>query len=616
MFRPIRLLHVVILASLATFVLGQGGAAGFGQGQAGGAGAPSGGGFGGGGFRGRRDGAGTGTGTGTGTGGGYGEAYAAYDKKAKPDEDPTQGLWETRTAILTPGDRVEFKLNMKKGETLLAGATSDAFDPALSVEDSKGTVLLKNDDREEGDQSPFVVYRFPEAGTYLLKVLSYHSVSGGKFTLKMRTFVSADGQLGKVRHDNVPTIDTEGYGVRAVFRLTAKKGKIYDLRSVRGITDRNLYGCNLLRIVGPTGVEAKDFHIVPTRDYQPVMEALADGDFYLEYTTINATQFETDYREVTVVAGKATMDQQIDLDAGELKIVEFPVTPNRIIRTTLSGVSLLDTLSAPAADAKRFDESSDESHGNNRFWLWFKSNVDSDREVVRVFHGGGTARYAIRSGSNSPQKLGFKNAEALPVWSEGDAAKDSIEIGDTRLFLIKSTKSELMRVAATATHFQTRLDIFRLNGDLANSLCDRSTHKSGDDLYFPEADTFLVRISCDGHGGSGDYSMKREVLKPAPYTLGTAQTLKLDGVNFGLYSVNLEAGKRYQLMTDQPGKAIRADLLDDDGQFLTSRGLAFDKVAVQYFIPTKSGRHRLWLRGDPGERHFKFELHVPPSIGG
>ena len=193
---------------------------------------------------------------------------------------------------------------------------------------------------------------------------------------------------------------------------------------------------------------------------------------------------------------------------------------------------------------------------------------------------------------------------------------NSLNIGDSRLFLIKSTKSELMRVDAQASHFLPRLDIFGLSGDLANSLCNRQTHVAKDDLYFPNEDTFIVRLSCEGDGGSGDFAMKRDPLTPVPYTLGSPLTMTLDGQNFGFYSVDLEAGKRYQFVVDQPNNPLEVDLLDDDGQFLTSQSLAFDKVLVHYFVPTRSGRHRLWLRGGTGTWHFQFELHTPPSIGG
>lgn len=604
-----RSICIVLLAGTALLAFGQGSAGGYGQ---------SAGGFGGGGFGSRG-------GNGFRLNGGQGLVPSApnmpadraqEDKKARPDEDDTYPVWESKSAILSPGDRVEFKLKVKKGETLLAGATSDAFDPALSVEDSKGTVLFKNDDRAEGDQAPFVVYRFPEEGNYVLKVLSYGKTSGGKFTLKMRTFIASDAGLGVKKHDDViPTVKQNSSLID--FRLSAKKGKIYDLGSVVTLGRDRRYDSQLARIVGPTGVEEKDFKMVPTSEPIPVFMALADGDYYLEFTAGDGKEYETAFKEVTVIPVRATGEVSVDYAANELKVFEFVVKPDQIIRTTISGpTSLRSALSVPGGDPSRFQTEGDESYGNNPFYLWFKMNRDSEFDVVRVFHGEGTARFAIRLGSDRPERVTFKNTESVPAWEPGNPLKYSIEIGDSRILLVKSSKSELMRVNAGASHFQPRLDIFRLNGEMANSLCNRVAHTAADDLYFPDADTFLVRLSCDGHGGSGDSNMKRDTLSASPYALGTSQELKLDGVNFGLYSVTLEAGKRYQLMVDHPESFLRTDLLDDDGQFLVSQRIVFDKVAVEYFVPTKSGKHRLWLRGAPGERHFRFEVHVAPSIGG
>lgn len=613
MVRLVRPLALVTLCSIVATVLGQGSAGGYGQGGGGGFG----GGFGGGGGGLSRRGpvfAGTSAGT---FGGDKDSGEAAANRQEKPDDDTTQGLWQSKTAILTPGDRYEIKLVMKKGETVMASVTSDAFDPALSFEDANKAELAKNDDRVEGDQSPFLIYRCTKEGTYTLKVLSFRQVSGGKFVVKFRTFVSNDAPVGKQTFDTPSIINLEGRD-RVVFRLAAKKGMVYDLQPIgERRTSPNTFVARIpiSSLVGPTGVADSDFDLIPTDEPATVFKAKADGDYYLEYGADFSSKCETDIREIAPTAIKPDGQATFDMAAGELRIIEFPVEPNLIVRTTVTGTTLLQRMTAPVSTVP-IGTWGDPAGGNSRVWTWFKMNVDSDSDVVHIFHGTGTARVAIRSQAGTAQKVTFKNSVSLPTWSTGEALKSAIEVGDTRLFLVKSTKSELMRVFAGASHFLPRLDIYRLNGELANSLCDRKTHTAKDDLYFPDADTFVIRLTCDGHGGSGDFEMKRDSLSPAAYALGSAQTLKLDGVNFGLYSVNLEAGKRYQLTTDEPNNFLRADLLDDDGQFLVSQRVQFDKVEVQYFVPTRSGRHRLWLRGQPGTRHFQFALHVPPTIGG
>ncbi len=538
-------------------------------------------------------------------------------RKARPEEGDGSELWTTKSAILTPGDRVEFKLVMKKGETLFASATSDAFDPALELVDAKGALLAKNDDREEGDQSPFVAVRVPEAGTYTLRVLGFKQASGGKFELKTRTFVAYDAPLGPATHQAPPNPQGRSEAPRFVFRLAAKKDRIYDLKRA-SIVRPIVSGLPLVRIVGPTGVAAKDYETIESSG-EPVFRALADGDYYLDHRTYDASarpfEARTDFREVAVVPAKPSDALTFDIQPDELKIVEMPVVPDLIVRTTIVGRSLAQRLSAPFDPETRVTQRNDPAYGQSRGYTWFLMNRDEGDDVVRVFHGTGTARFAIRSLAGAAQKVALKNAESLPLWKAGETEKGALAIGDVRLYLLRSTKSELMKVFAKSPQFQAKLDIFRLNGELANSLMDRSTHTASDDLYFPEADAFIVRLTCDGYGGSGEFTMSRDTLAAKPYALGTSQTMVLDGANFGLYEVQLEAGKRYQLTTDAPNKPLRADLLDEDGQFLTSQALVFDNVTVQYFVPTRSGRHRLWLRGAPGTRRFKFELHTPPKIG-
>ena len=549
------------------------------------------------------------------------------------EDNPTPGLWTTKSAILTPGDQYTLKIKVEKGETVFAGVTSDSFDPALAIEDSHKKTLFKNDDRADGDQAPFIAYRFADAGDYSLKVLSYHSVAGGKFTLKMRTFKAADVAVGEGEHKDVQPVHTN-QGDRVALRLTAQKGKIYDLRSVLLQVKQLqgppfMQGIALVDVIGPTGVEANDFSKVETPDNSSVINTLADGDYYLEFGTFQPSAsdggelLKTSIYEVKPTPIKSSDEQTVDLQPRELKLFQFDVKPNQIVRTTFGNLALGTQVGTPDGLKVGRDEMQRQSsainentpYGNGPAWAWFRVNVDNGEDVVRLFHGGGTVRLSVRSYMFGPTKVTVTNADSLPAWQDGSDVSQSLNIGDSKLFLMTSTTSELMRVAGQASHFQPRLEIFTLDGQLVNSLCDRQTHLAKDDLYFPDAGTFLVRLTCDGNGGSGDFQLDRKGLTPTPYALGSPQAMNLDGNNFGLYSVDLEAGKRYEFVVDNPGAYLDADLLDEDGQFLRSQNIAFDKVRVLYFVPTRSGRHRLWLRGGNGTWHFKLELNTPPLIG-
>jgi hypothetical protein len=607
MVRFSRFLGVVAVIGLFAAAIAQRSAGGYGQQGGGGQG---------GGMGGSRGFGGAGGGGGMGGGGmtrsSFGD-YGGNTKASKPDDDSTQGLWESKSAVLTPGDRVEFKLKLRAGETVMAGVTSDAFDPALALEDSAGKKLAENDDREEGDQSPFLVARVVTAGTYTLKVLSFHSVAGGKFQIKMRTFVASDVPTTEATLNPPIPVPLQGQE-RIVLRLMAKKGKIYDIPSIEEITPRyNMYQV-VQSMCGPTGVAENDYESISSAGGNTTFEALRDGDFYFEYPYQAVSKIRTKFHESSPIAIKVADEQTVTLATRELAVFELPVKPNLIVRTTISGGPMNYDMSGPSrAELKEFRV--ENSNRNQGAWNEFRTNVDSPNDTVYLFHVTGTIRFAIRSNAGVPTKFEIKSTDQLPNWEEGKEIKGNLDIGESRLFLLKSSKSELMRVLAEAKQFVLRLDLYELSGETANTLENRGTRIATDDLYFPDEGTFLARISCEGNGGSGEYRMHRELLKPTDYKLGTVQTMKLDGINFGLYSMDLVAGKRYELMTDQPNYFLRVDLLDDDGQFLVSQTINFDSVGLQYFIPTKSGRHRLWLRGIPGVRHFKFAQHVAPTLG-
>ncbi len=411
-------------------------------------------------------------------------------------------------------------------------------------------------------------------------------------------------------------------------RIHAKKGDIFDVWQVVHRTDRDPqrgYVAEMLRPIGPTGVAENDLRMIDAPGGHSVFEAVADGDYYVELSPgmppspDGKLVFHTEVRKVETIAAKPTDDQTFTIEPSELKLLEFPVKPDQIVRTSIAG-PVQFSVTGPVGkvtDGQSAGAGPDqEGYGNTACCTWFKPNIDNNQDVIRGFHGDGAVRVAIRSNNPSTAKAAFKNRESLPEWQDGVPVRDKLNIGDSRLFLLKSTKSELMRVNARADQFVVRLDIFRMNGELANSLSNRTSRSVGDDLYFPEPGTFLVRLSCEGNGGSGEFEMKRETPKPVAYKLGSVQTMTLKGDDFGLYSVNLEEGKTYRFMVDNPrGGWLSIDLVDDDGQFLTSQRIGFDTVTVHYFRPTRSGRHRLWLRGGVGVWHFEMELFKSTTVG-
>ena len=528
--------------------------------------------------------------------------------RARRLESLDPALWTARTAIVTPGERVEYTFDLKKGETVIAVAESDAFDPALAVVDAKEKELAKNDDRAEGDQSPLLIFRAADAGTYRVRVLGFRGASGGRFTLKSRTFVAADVPRGEA---TVPR-SAEGKNGRVVFRLRAKKDEIIDLRLAAEADGRGRLG--FLRVIGPTGVSRNDLTPILTPDGSTLFRASIDGDYYVEANASPEVKaFRTDLRAVATVVAKTTEEVAFDLAPGEIKLVEFPVVQNGLVRTTVPRGEFdyrIDTVER-AGDVEENDE--DPAYGATPSWTWFRLDRDSKDDVARVFRESGTVRMAFRSRAGAAQRVVLKNTEALPDWTPDATLTGDLPIGAVRLFRLRTQAVDLMRLFAKGERFQARLDLYTPDGSPARTLMDRERHVAEGDLYTPQAQSFLVRLTCDGYGGAGTYTLRRDVAVPTPYTVGTDATFDFETRGFGLYRVELEAGKRYELAM---GGGATASLIDGEGNTLSDQSLDFDGTRYLYFVPARSGSYRLWFQGGEGAYRFTMRPFAPRGIGG
>lgn len=582
-FRTLAAAAAVLISTLA---FGQGSASGYGAGAS-----PGAGGFG---------------------GGGMGSADGLYPPDSligRAEVDITSRMWTSRTAILTPGDHVEFKFELKANEVLLASATGESFDAALNVADAKGQILLKNDDRREGDQSPLVVFRALADGSYSLKVLSFRSVAGGRFTVQFRRFMPVEGKYG--RHKYLTTTTGTDETRRLALRISLKKGQIVDLyqgpqQGLAGVAKQ------VRKIIGPSGVPENDFEIIPSQSAAPVFLAKVDGDFYVEYDA-GGDHIEAILADVPVTRGQAVFSHSFDLESRAAHLLEFPVKKGQLIWTTLKGTSFYSMVSVPGSDERQGTGDGYTYRSTGGFSEWQTSYNDLN-DTVRIYKVDGVARAMIRSFADQRQTVKLTNRDSIPEWSAGLASKLDLGISEIKLFRMSSRKSELMKVAVEAKEFIPVLDIFSIWGDRANSLANRETLRAADDLYFPNEGEWIVRVSCAGHGGSGTFTMLRDVPKAIPYTLGSNLNHQLDGANFGLYKVNLEKGKRYELLAGEQGRRLTVDILDDEGQFLRPQTIAFESVRASYFVPSRSGEHRIWIRGEVGDTTMRLSLHKPPTV--
>ncbi len=95
---------------------------------------------------------------------------------------------EQLKSILTPGETVDYPIDLKPGQVLVADAVSESFDPALEIVDEAGKVQSMNDDRYPGDQRPLLFWRCEKLGGYTLRVRSFQNKAGGEVRLRHKVY--------------------------------------------------------------------------------------------------------------------------------------------------------------------------------------------------------------------------------------------------------------------------------------------------------------------------------------------------------------------------------------------------------------------------------------------
>lgn len=532
-------------------------------------------------------------------------------RKAKIDSS-NQGGWQEKTAILTPGDRVEFKFKLEPGQAFLCGVETDNFDAALAIFDEKGAEITKNDDRAEGEQSPFLIYHTKKAETVLVKVLSYRSAAGGRFTLRTHVAPTIDLSAASGTSDVTPAPNES-----LLFRFEAKKGRYYDFSKLEGmradLNPNDRYILQPIRVIGPSGMDGVDGQIVAQGLGGRTILSQVDGPIYFELVNHFSTKVEWLYREIAAKTIEKEGDLTLPMTDDRLHVLEFPVKAKEFVRTRFLGHQAFNLMWEYPSRRRlgHTDEGIASASGASIFMPFLGNN----RDVIQLFHGEGTVKLFLRSYNRAPFETKISNTQKLPVWDEGRAFTGDLGIGESKFFIVKATKSELMRIALQAKGFAPQLDIFSLAGDRLNSMTNRSTLRVADDLYYPKADTFLIRINCIGFGGSGSYTLERSTLTGAEYKLSTVADAVINEKRFGLFEVELEAMTWYEFRHDTTGKArVQVDLLDAEGNFLRSTDIQLDKMNRRFFRTNIAGKHRLWIRGPFGSYPFKIVPYVGPSL--
>ncbi|HTQ10521.1 MAG TPA: hypothetical protein VMI31_10655, partial [Fimbriimonadaceae bacterium] len=438
-------------------------------------------------------------------------------------------------SILTPGEFVEWKIDLKAGEVVVAEASSDSFDPALELLDSEGTVVSKNDDRYPGDQRPLLFWRCDKDGSYRLHVRSYKDKAGGQVFTRFKTYETLD----------VPATGTVKGRFSAtqpfLVRVPMKAGELKDVIPVN-MGNGNYINYRFDTLIFPDGLP------YPTRHRPILSEGLPPaigpavaplaGDYYYfavpygysggdGWVSLTSREIVPTAPETAggVLTGKATTNSSA--------VWEFPVKAGQFLEVSMPGLSLNCTLSlseAPDFSKFSFDPSHPELNPSyptlrNRppdpepaFDMLPKRQGD-DR--IFVFRARRDAKLWLASNGAGPDDKPYSLAikPAANAWAPDQSDKGDLRIADTDYWAFDANAGDVMNLSLTTKAFRSLVIVRQPDlNEIRHS--EETLDQTTDEwrMIVQKPGQYLVAVACLGNGGGGEYALSRKVYHAADFS--------------------------------------------------------------------------------------------------
>jgi len=409
--------------------------------------------------------------------------------------------------IMTPGDRGEWPLTARAGETIIVFVTSTSFDPAVQVVDAAGKVLAENDDIRPGLQDSLVLYRFPAAGEYKILVKGFKSAAGGQYTLSLRRFTSMDvrkaernvGVLGKSR--------------AKWSRFAANAGETLVVTSRSAVFDPEM------EVYGPNGerVDAQARAWNGGRTVSLVFRAPAKGDYYLR---VASNRENAGGYAVTVATARVSpltigvANPARRLDAGGLDLWTFQGTAADVIHVAARAAGTGAAVSMRYLPAAAKTETQGNPGGVEDAFAVLPASPKVAGEMLALVRRAGTFQVEVSQPLGMEMEYSLSTARAVKRWTAGAEPAGTLSIGGSDYWAIDGKAGEIVKTAGTAVPFDIVLELYNPQGEPVESNDDGGgAHNAILTALLKETGRYLLRVHAFGDGGSGPYQLQR---KPNP----------------------------------------------------------------------------------------------------
>lgn len=505
----------------------------------------------------------------------------------------------TFTHILTPGDRGEWPITAKEGETIIVSASSTAFDPAIEVVDSAGKVLAQNDDVRTGDQQALVLFRFAKAGNYKVLVKGFKSKGGGEYVFTVRRFVSVDLPLGGRLAGSLSRS-----GVKW-FRFPVAAGQTLV------VTARAANFQPVLDHFAPNGeaMVAAPQALGTQRARRMVFRTETAGDTYVKLgggrpgasyaITLAAAQMIP-----TTIDAKTTSRR---LEAGGLDVWTFQGKPGDVvlIEARATGAKVKASLGYVPTAAKAGEQATSSIEpGADVVFLPYDLKASGD--MVALLRREGTYHATVS------QPLGLsveytmavsRKAKSLPETAE---VPGTLKIGGSDYWTVEGARGRILRLEALAEQFDVTLTLFNPQGEQVAANDDGGAgHNALLTTILTDAGRYLLRVSVFGDGGSGTYRVRRITDPIRSLTLGERGPGTIGVGGTGIWSLQGKAGQTIVLSVRSRDFDTAVRLFGPDGLEVANNDDSEEGTdsLLSVRLPL-DGVYTIWVSGKQGSGQY------------
>ncbi len=471
--------------------------------------------------------------------GGQAGRQAEYDQRLQAIENAIGAYLnaEELKSILTPGESVEWKVDLKVGQVIVAEARSDAFDPALEIVDGKDKVLASNDDRFPGDQRPLLFWECDKDGTYLLRARSFMNKAGGQFFARYNQYDTMPLETGQIEERPFD----KPIGSLILFKVPMKAGQI---KRIMVETPNNRYMAATLRQkIGPLGLPDIELAapLYPTTGDPAarvrganVIMAPVDGNYY-----ILSDLWAVD-RGILRASAKELLPQSLTgMPASDSAATDTPsvwtlsVKAGDFIQVAAPELHLESQLVvAEKPDVAKYDlgkpeanpffpkpKAKDADPGPAFVGMWARAR--DPRSVLLIAKRDATLWIASNGSGPDGGQYTLTVRPAAKPYTEAGQLGSKLQIGNTDYWAFDAKVGDVMELTSGSQSFSEHM-ILR-DPDL-NPLWDLQAVPDQSALsgllVVTKPGLYLAAISSLGDGGGGDYSLSRKVYGSKEFSKG------------------------------------------------------------------------------------------------